>query len=144
MRIKALLLFVLLLLLTACGQKEFTVADGSQQSFDRYRGQWLLINYWAEWCRPCLEEIPELNRINRKPDFQVFGYDYDKGVGSSLAEKADRLGIEFPLILEEPSQLFSLDAPNGLPATIVIGKDGQFVKWLMGPQTEHSINQSLL
>jgi thiol-disulfide isomerase/thioredoxin len=102
-----------------------------------------LINYWAEWCRPCIEEIPELNKLNEEMDIQVLGYDYDKQKGQALIDKVDRLGIEFPVVMNEPSQLFSQKLPAGLPATMLVDKRGEFVTWLIGPQTVESVKKAL-
>lgn len=143
MRIKTLFAFVMSIFLTACSETVFHMADGSEQALGEYKGQWLLINYWAEWCRPCLEEIPELNVLNQEEEIQVLGFDYDNAKGATLDEKIKRLGIAFPTIQNEPSILFSQNAPSGLPATMLINKDGKFEKWLMGPQTTETIQIEL-
>lgn len=143
MRIKTLFSFVSLILLSACSNEDFLMADGSRQSLGQYKGQWLLINYWAEWCRPCLEEIPELNTLDKQPEFQVIGFDYDKDVGQALINKIERVGIEFPVMLESPAEIFNEKEPGGLPATMLVNKEGQFSKWLMGPQTIDSIRREV-
>ena len=64
------------------------------------RGEWLLINYWAEWCKPCIEEIPELNEFaqlnaNRA---RVLMVNFDGASGETLREQARRLGITTTLL----------------------------------------------
>ena len=51
----------LVLLLGACGDKPET---GGVPRLEDLRGQWVLVNYWAQWCKPCIEEIPELNQLD--------------------------------------------------------------------------------
>ncbi len=141
---KTLFAFIMLVLLSACSEPMFDMVDGRQRALKTYEGQWLLINYWAEWCRPCLAEIPELNLLNKESSFQVLGFDFDQQTGQDLSEKVRRLGIEFPLLAADPSHLFSQNLPTGLPATMLINVEGKFVKWLMGPQTAESIRDERL
>ena len=49
---------LLLTLLTACADK----GEAPAPELDELRGQWVVINYWAQWCKPCIEEIPELSK----------------------------------------------------------------------------------
>ena len=61
------ILFVLIL--SACSRPEFHLIDGSPVKLDDYQGKWKVINYWAEWCKPCLEEVPELNNFHETMKF---------------------------------------------------------------------------
>jgi thiol-disulfide isomerase/thioredoxin len=133
----------LFVLLSGCSDRVLQLSNGDKQALSELRGQWLLINYWAQWCRPCLEEIPELNTLDKRPDLRVLGLDYDKAQGDELTNKAKRLGIEYALILTDPAPLFSQQPPSGLPATMLINKEGKFVRWLMGPQTIESIQRAI-
>lgn len=108
-----------------------------------YRGKWLLINYWAIWCKPCREEVPELNRLHQADDIEVFAINFDRQLGDVLTGQARELGIAFPLLLTDPLPIFTQKSPSGLPATLVIGPDGQFRQWLMGPQDELKVRQAL-
>src|SRR4029434_6289781 len=56
---------VLLLGLVGCGGERLQFADGTSTSIDEWKGRWVLVNYWAEWCAPCRDEIPELNSLLR-------------------------------------------------------------------------------
>lgn len=59
-KLKKVVFILLLLQLIACSRTEFTDAQGNEFGWDDFRGRWLVINYWAEWCKPCLEEILNL------------------------------------------------------------------------------------
>ena len=89
---------LMLLLVSGCEKIELERADGTLANWDKYRGQWVLVNYWAEWCKPCLEEIPELNELDKAPDIAVLGVNFDGVTGVPLVELGERMGIELSLI----------------------------------------------
>lgn len=98
-------------------------------------GKVLLVNYWAEWCKPCREEIPELNRVARSEDIVVVGVNFDLPEARENRAQAQKMGIEFPLLLDEPIGRWGRPRPDVLPATFVIGADGRWRETLYGPQT---------
>ena len=104
------------------------------------RGHWVVINYWAEWCKPCIKEIPELNRLAQEyPGIRVFGVNYDNETGTELAEQIERLGIEFPLLAMDPATELGTPRPVVLPTTLVLAPNGQLAATLVGPQTLESL-----
>ena len=121
-------LLILPLLLVGCS-KEATLAGG---------GSWRVVNYWAIWCTPCREEIPELNRLAERQDITVLGVNFDAKQGESLVADSAELGIEFPII-DDPSGVLGIARPDKLPTTLVIDPDGDIVSTLVGPQTEESL-----
>lgn len=130
---------VCLLLMVGCSSPELEMTDGAKVPLDHYQGKWLLVNYWAVWCKPCIEEIPELNAVNSLPEIQVLGYNFDRESGARLAEQSRQLDIQFPLLSTNPAALYEQAQPAALPATLVISPEGQFHSWLMGPQTKAGI-----
>ena len=132
----------LLLLLTAgsCYQQPVVKVRSYQDQpliLSAQDSSWLVINYWASWCEPCLKEIPELNRLAQSADdVQVWGIDFDNPTSAdALGRKIHTLGIEFPVVLPEDVPLLELDQPQVLPATYLIAPDGSVQKLLHGPQT---------
>lgn len=123
--------------LSACGVDQpgdngFSVAD--------YNGRWLVVNYWAEWCKPCIKEIPELNALDAKyPQVAVVGVNFDGETGDVLRQQIDRLGIAFPVLGEEPSAALGVPLPSVLPATFIFDPDGKLAHSLVGPQTLESL-----
>ncbi len=135
----------LVCLLTACSKgPQWQLLDGDQQRLSELKGQWVLINYWAEWCRPCLTEIPELNMLDKASDITVLAYNFDRLTGKALAEQAQKFNIEFASMLTEPAALFGQETPKGLPATLIINPNGEVHDWLVGPQTEESVRKKLV
>jgi thiol-disulfide isomerase/thioredoxin len=101
-------------------------------------GQWLAVNYWAEWCKPCIEEIPELNEFARKhaPAVRVMLVNFDGVSGAALQQQAAALGIDSELLADaDPALELGLTRPQALPATFIIDPQGAFQEVLLGPQT---------
>jgi len=99
---------------------------------------WTVINYWAVWCKPCREEIPELNELNKDADIQVLGVNFDRKTGDALAIDSKTLGLDFNNI-EDPSQALGVERPSVLPTTLVISPEGEVEAVLVGPQTAATI-----
>jgi thiol-disulfide isomerase/thioredoxin len=101
------------------------------------------VNYWAAWCKPCLKEIPEFNKISLLTDVEVLAFNYDELAKPSLEEQVSNFDIRYDSLLNDPSGLFKQGKPTGLPATMVINSEGKFVKWLYGAQTKESLMKVL-
>ena len=100
--------------------------------------QWNVVNYWAIWCKPCREEIPELNQLNQIENVVVLGVNFDGEVGEALVSDAGDLGIAFDII-DDPAANLNISRPSVLPTTLVLSPEGTLVATLVGPQTAESI-----
>lgn len=131
--------FALLLLLIAGCQPPATVT-GNAALLESLRGQWVVINYWAKWCKPCIEEIPELNELDHlHDDITVLGVNYDGATGEDLATQLRELNVAFPTLDEDPAELLGQPRPSVLPTTLIINPEGELVHSLVGPQTLESL-----
>ncbi len=139
LRWRVLPIAIMAVFLSGCEKTELERADGVPVSWDSYRGQWVLVNYWAEWCAPCLEEIPELNHLDTAPDITVLGVNFDGIEGSALQDLGQRMGIEFTLLAKDPGPGFGWSMPVALPATFLVDPGGKLVETRFGPQTEDDI-----
>lgn len=137
------LTLLVVIALGGCGQAEFTFSNGQVKTLETQNSQWVIINYWATWCKPCIEEVPELNALNRQPDVEVWGVNYDGLQGDALIREAAQLGIEFDLLVGDPSEKIQIERPRALPATVLIDPQGVTRVTLFGPQTERSIIEKL-
>ena len=116
---RTLPLFLALCFLGGCSDGTGTVTLASA------RGHWAMVNYWAEWCKPCIKEIPEFNQLAREQTgIRVFGVNYDGATGDELQQQVDRLGIEFPLLSLDPAAELGTERPVVLPTTLIIRPDG--------------------
>jgi len=102
-------------------------------------GQWRIINYWAIWCAPCREEIPELNELDRSTGLVVLAVNYDGKTGDELASQAAEMGITFALLEQDPRATLSVARPKVLPTTLLVSPDGQVTDTLVGPQTREGL-----
>ncbi len=139
---KKTLVALLLVLVGGCGAPETPQNNNTVGSFERniYEGRWVVINYWAKWCKPCIKEIPELNALDRKyTQVVVLGVNYDGNKGDELQTQIVNLGIEFPTLLEDPSPALGIALPSVLPTTIILNPNGMLVATLIGPQTLESL-----
>lgn len=151
-RIRCLLLLLLVCLgLTACDHHPITnnviLHDDTGKIYllNNYPGKWIIINYWASWCEPCFEEIPQLNAFYQRHHNQVllFGVNYEHLEPSRLAALASKMQINYPVLESDPAAIFAIgDVPN-LPATYIINPAGKVVKTLYGKQTERSLSLAL-
>ncbi len=136
---KQVALVVLLGVLVGCsGESSVALADGRSTKLSHWEGRWLIVNYWAEWCAPCRVEIPELNALHREraaTGLVVLGVNYDGLVGDKLEEVIERMGIDFPVLVDDPRERWGYDLPAVLPATMLIDPEGNLHRQLQGPQT---------
>ena len=102
-------------------------------------------NYWAIWCKPCIEEIPELNHFaaSKQGEVVLFGVDFDLSQGETLQQSMEKLDIRFPVLIDDPAGILGYDRPSVLPTTVVFNPAGQLHRVLLGPQTEQSLLQAI-
>jgi thiol-disulfide isomerase/thioredoxin len=102
----------------------------------------VIINYWATWCAPCRDEIPELNELAHElsDSVQVIGVNYDQVMGEVLLQQMQSLGIEFDNLLQDPRDIWNLEPIMVLPETLIINTKGELKHRLIGPQTKKSLS----
>ena len=124
---------------------QYSDYNGKMGDLTQPNGKWLVINYWAKWCNPCIKEIPELNHFSQKltNKVDVFAVNYDGVTGTELQQQAEAIGIAFIILEQDPSKALELKRPNILPTTYIINPNGQLHKTLHGPQTLESLVNSL-
>jgi thiol-disulfide isomerase/thioredoxin len=111
--------------------------SGKAQPLSQWKGKPLLLNFWAPWCAPCVQEMPELSALAAKEGgkhFNVIGIGID--TASNIAQFAAKYKISYPLYVAgiegtELSRQFG-DEAGGLPYTVLIGADGQVRKTYLG------------
>lgn len=111
---------------------QFRELDGTLLAMQRLRGQPLILNFWASWCAPCLEEMPDFQRFSQGPGGQKAKI---VGIGIDTADKmlpfAKKLGITYPLVEAGANGLEILTAagnkPRVLPFTVAVNAGGNAV-----------------
>ena len=102
-------------------------ASGSNLRLSEYRGDVVMINFWATWCGPCRQEMPLLNdlyaRYNRV-GFSLLGVNIDDDSSRAL-EMAEELGVSFPVLLDERKEVSKLYQVEAMPVTVLVDREGK-------------------
>jgi thiol-disulfide isomerase/thioredoxin len=120
--------------------------NGEEIPLSSLQGKWVYINYWASWCQPCLDEIPELNRFyeqHKNENIAMFAVNYDSLPVTQQEVLIKQLGIQYPALKEDPRPLFHLGHINGVPVTFIFNPEGVLAETLYGGQTANSLHQVL-
>ena len=134
------------LLLAGCSPDYGTDQNGKTVAAAKLDGQWLVVNYWAEWCGPCRTEIPQLNALAQEVDGQgvaVVGVNFDNLQGTNLKQAADAMGIRFTVLANDPALRFDLPSNDALPITYIIDGSGKVRERLLGEQTADGLKARL-
>ncbi|HCM05536.1 MAG TPA: hypothetical protein DIC30_05950 [Oceanospirillales bacterium] len=112
------------------------LVDGEFTPWNHWEGQWRIVNIWAQWCKPCWQEIPELNEFYAEKDsnIKLLGYNFDELSQEELQPLKAEMDIQFPVLVSWP-EVWSYPEVKGLPATLIIAPDNRLIKILWGPQT---------
>ena len=140
---KNFLILSLLLLLSSCSKPDYELLEGSKGNKSDFLGKWLVVNYWADWCPPCIKEMPELENFYELNNSKalVLAYNFDRLEGEELRDQIKRFKVNVPSILTDPGLLFGWVAPPSLPATYILTPEGDLVEILIGPQTKDSLEE---
>lgn len=134
------------LLLAGCADDWGVDQHGRKVPAEQLDGQWLVINYWAEWCGPCRTEIPQLNRLEAElggKGARVIGVNFDGLQGDKLAQVADAFDIRFTVLAQDPAASLQLPRNDVLPVTYIIDADGRLRERLVGEQTAAGLQARL-
>lgn len=139
---------LILILLSSCNQNNrFYLLDGNAHYLSDFSGRWLVINFWAEWCAPCLEEVPALNSLadhEEQLNVIVIGISYDQLSNLELVEIVEKWGIQYSVIATEPVPMLPFSLPPSLPSNYLIDPDGNVAQILVGKQTLDTLKQALI
>lgn len=140
---KYLSLFLLLAATTAAAEIDFELPtlDGETQRLSDYRGQWVVVNYWATWCKPCRKEIPDLSDLHdARADITVLGLAFEDTDPADFEQFLQSYPASYPILLvdvyEPPAEL---GAPRVLPTTHLFDGRGELVETWLGPVTGEMI-----
>ena len=143
MKNKIISLFCLILIIS-CQKADIDLHNSNGMVSENLKGQWVMINYWADWCPPCLKEMPELVAFaSANKDVQVFAFNFDQLDGEDLDYEINKFGVDLPSILSHPRDIWGIESPATLPATYFINPEGEIVQSLFRPQTQESLEDIL-
>ncbi len=144
MKNRIIQLFTLLILL-GCQKNDIEVFNGPDTNLTSLNNNWVVINYWADWCAPCIKEIPELNEFAKENrDLLVYTFNFDYLEEDDLAPIAKKFNIEVPSLISHPRDIWGIETPPAVPATYFINPKGEVVLSLFRPQTKNTLNKIFL
>jgi thiol-disulfide isomerase/thioredoxin len=121
-----------------------TAVDGSQTNLQQYQGKWLVVNYWATWCPPCIVEMPELQSFHDEyadKNALVLGINAELISRQKLHNFLEDYFITYPNFVSKPGQKSELGLVPGLPTTFLVSPAGEVVARQVGPVTREMIEQ---
>lgn len=119
------------------GNFTFKDIDGKSHQFSEYRGKWVIVNYWATYCGPCIAELPALNSVAKrfKDKVVVLGMEAGETPTQELKQFVDQKKITYPVIPTQDSTMFALGLLYGVPTTFVVNPKGEIEGSHMGAVT---------
>jgi len=140
-----LILLAALLLLAAGGAAAqgfvFKDMQGQAQRLSDYRGKWVLVNFWATWCPPCLEEVPDLvalHEAHKKTDLVVIGVALDS-TGKSVVDFVAKKHVSYPVVLGDYELAEQVGEVNALPTSYLFDPTGKLLSYQEGIVTRASV-----
>ncbi len=134
------------LILAGCAEDIGVDQHGRKVAVERLEGQWLVINYWAQWCAPCRTEIPELNALEKQlkaQSVQVLGVNFDGLLDEKLSQASQDMGITFTVLAQDPAERYQLPRAEVLPVTYIVDPQGRMRERLLGEQTAAGLTARL-
>lgn len=135
---------------TAATEPEFPTLhvrtlDGRDYDLAAARGRWVVVNFWATWCAPCLKEMPELSALDSSREHvEVIGLAYDDIEPAELVAFMKARPVSYPIakvdVYAPPADFAT---PRGLPMTYLIAPDGRVVRRFLGPVTAAAIETAI-
>jgi thiol-disulfide isomerase/thioredoxin len=114
--------------------------QGKPHRLKGYEGRWVVVNFWATWCVPCIQEIPEIAQFHRDHTrVVVIGVATDADDAAKVKRFAAKVGHDYPLVLSDDKVVKQLGDPKALPTTRVYDPSGKVVYDRVGRITKKAL-----
>lgn len=110
------------------------------------RGNWVVVNYWATWCTPCIKEIPDLSAFAAsREDVRVIGLAYEEIELDELRAFLERVPAGYPIaVIDVYNPPADFDTPRGLPLTFLLDPHGRIAHRFLGPVTSADLGRKIV
>ncbi len=116
--------------------------DGDTIALSALRGKTVVLNFWATWCGPCRQEVPDFVRFSRDhPEVPVIGLSVDTAAPAKVRKIAQSWGINYPVAIASAKLQRTYDIST-LPTTVVVGPDGQVRDIHVGTMSERQLRSA--
>lgn len=119
--------------------------NGKTFDLARERGKWVIVNFWATWCSPCIAEMPAISRfVASHKDVAAIGLAWDRSPREEILKFAQKHPVSYPLALMDMDHPPAhLEPPQVLPTTYLIAPDGRVAKRFIAPVDEQSLARAI-
>ena len=138
------LVLIAVLWVSAAAAEGFTLKDtqGKVHRLEDYKGKWVLVNFWATWCPPCLEEIPDLIKLSEThKNLVVIGIAMDYQDPAYVKEFATNLFVSYPVVLGNAKIAAQIGKIPGLPTTYLYNPEGKIAAPNVGALTREAVKR---
>jgi len=119
--------------------------DGAHYTLSGLHGKWVLVNFWAPWCPPCLQEMPDLDALQqRHRDLQVIGVAVMYGSRKEVMGVVSKQSVSYPIVLGNEDTAGDFGGLNGLPTSFLYSPSGKLVDQIQGPIIQADIERKIL
>jgi peroxiredoxin len=115
----------------------FPGLDGKMVSLSDYRGKVVLVNIWATWCPPCVEEMPSMEKLYQKlkgKDFEILAVSIDSLEAKVVAPFMKKHKLTFPALIDSSGTIRKTYRATGIPESFIIDKNGILIEKIIGPR----------
>ena len=123
-----------------------TTLTGKSWSAKAQRGKFVVLNFWATWCKPCVKEMPDFQLLSQRTDTAVLGLAYEDTTDTELVAFLAKLKVTYPVSKVDVYAPLPapLEVPKGLPTTLVFDRQGLLLKKFLGPVTRSEIEKVIV
>ena len=140
--------FLLNIYTVSYAANNFVLKDmaGKKHTLSEYKGKWVIVNYWATWCPPCLEEVPDLVALydsRKNKDLVILGVAFDYQSAKEVTDYVNDMLISYPIVLGDDEVMKQIGFSDVLPTSYIYNPRGQLIKIKHGLVTKQYLDSLL-